>query len=262
MVNLPEAEEDPWAILILLLLEHHLSNQQARTLQCRHIPELITLLHSGREESLRWLQHAPSNPSNRAIHSPNTTYNMADEHYVLLQEPQEFTQRFTLIFTNTINHIKSLHYEHHHNTIKIITRVINLLQSNPSGPVTTPLVLSLLLWSSTQITIPTQTLQSHPGSSSPNPFSSILISPALLMIGAGSPKHFPFCTAPLTSIYRVIAPYASEAELNSSRTYRDWSLPCGQANYRWWDSRTNSNLTPPRPTNPSPFLTPSSDTRK
>ena len=53
MVNLPGAEEDPWAILILLLLEHHLSNQQARTLQCRHIPELITLLHSGREESLR-----------------------------------------------------------------------------------------------------------------------------------------------------------------------------------------------------------------
>ena len=52
-VQLPGDVEDPWAIRILLLLEHHINVQlefpparYSRTLECKYIPDLLTLLHA------------------------------------------------------------------------------------------------------------------------------------------------------------------------------------------------------------------------
>ena len=118
-VRLPGDVEDPWAIRILLLLEHHINVQlefpparYSRTLECKYIPDLLTLLHAGRKESLQRMELAPPTPLNKAIHSPTTSYNMSDEHYVLLRTAPNFAHRFSLIFINTINHIESLHFEY------------------------------------------------------------------------------------------------------------------------------------------------------
>ena len=66
---------------------------------------------------------------------------MSDEHYILLQEASDFFRRFSLIFVNTINHIESLHFEYHHKTIEIITRMANILQTHSSGPSTLPHII-------------------------------------------------------------------------------------------------------------------------
>ena len=58
---------------------------------------------------------------------------MADEYYILLQEPAEFARRFTFIFINIMNYSKTLHFEHQHKIIKILTNLINLLHSDPSN---------------------------------------------------------------------------------------------------------------------------------
>ena len=128
-------------VRILLLLEHHINNQlekpsarYSRTLECKYIPDFLTVLHAGRTESLRRMELAPSTPLNKAVHSPTTSYNMAEEHYVLLQVTPNFAHRFSLIFINTINHIESLHFEYHHKTVEIISRMINILQTNLTGP--------------------------------------------------------------------------------------------------------------------------------
>ena len=140
-VHLPGDVEDPWNIRILLLLEHHINIQlefpparYSRTLECKYIPDLLTLLHAGRKESLQRMELAPPTPLNKAIHSPTTSY-MADEHYVLLRTVPNFAHRFSLIFINTINRdVVDIRWDSppvHRSNETLLLRVVDIRWNSP-----------------------------------------------------------------------------------------------------------------------------------